>query len=433
MGGNWANWAGNVAFRAVRSARPASVDELRALVASSERIRALGAGHSFSAIADTTATQVRLDALPPIIDINHDEATVTVSAGLRYADFGEALHRAGFALANLASLPHITVAGAVATGTHGSGDTLRNLADAVVGLRAVGAGGELIALREGDDDFPGAVVAIGALGIVTELTLRLEPSFTVAQEVRVDVPLDELAASWDEVFAAAYSVSAFTTYGSGTANVFLKRRTDRASGGWLGGRQATAPVHPIPDVDAAACTVQFGVPGPWHERLPHFRPDVTPSAGQELQSEFFLPRPAAQAGLAALRQLGDVLAPVLRIGELRTIRGDELWLSPAYGRDTVGFHFTWVLDPAKVLPVVSTVEDALLPLGARPHWGKVTTLDPGQMVARSPRGAAFVALARRLDPGATFGNDFTDALLATAPVASPVAAAPVAASTAMEL
>jgi xylitol oxidase len=407
----WANWAGNVVYQAVRSERPESLEELRAVVAGSERVRAVGSGHSFSTIADTTATLVRLDGLPPVIRIDAEAGTVTVSAGLRYADIGEPLHRAGFALANLASLPHISVAGAVATGTHGSGDRLRNLADAVVGLRLLGAGGESFALRQGDADFPGAVVALGALGIVTEVTLRIEPTFMVAQEVRVDVPLDELAASWDDVFAAAYSVSAFTTY-SGVANVFLKRRSTMDTSGWSGGRTADAPVHPIPGVDPVACTAQLGVPGPWHERLPHFRHDLTPSAGQELQSEFFLPRSAAVAGLEALRGLAGRLAPVLQTAEIRTIRSDELWLSPAYGRDTVGFHFTWVLDPPRVLPVVAAVEEALLPLGARAHWGKITTVEPAAMLATFPRAADFVALVRRLDPSGVFANAYTDALLA---------------------
>jgi xylitol oxidase len=414
----WANWAGNVVYQAVRTVSPRSIDELRAVVASGERVRAMGSGHSFSAIADTTATLVRLDLLPPVIDIDADRRTVRVSAGLRYADLGAPLHRAGFALANLASLPHISVAGAVATGTHGSGDRLCNLADAVTALRLVGAGGEDIELREGDAGFPGAVVSLGALGIVTELTLRIEPTFTVAQEVRLDVPLDELADSWEEIFAAAYSVSAFTTYASGAANVFLKRRSDVDISGWSGGRRADGPVHPIPGVDATACTTQLGVSGPWHERLPHFRPDLIPSAGQELQSEFFLPRAATAAGLAALRGLSDQLAPVLQIGEIRTMRGDELWLSPAYGRDTVGFHFTWVLDPPRVLPVVAAVEEALLPLGARAHWGKITTWEPSAMIGAYPRAGDFVALADRLDPDRRFGNAYTDAVLDAVPAST---------------
>jgi xylitol oxidase len=405
------NWAGNITFQAVRLVRPGSIDELRTVVADSDRVRALGTGHSFSPLADTTGTLVRLSALPNSIGI--DASTVTVPAGLPYSDIAGLLHAAGFALANLASLPHITVAGSVATGTHGSGDTLRNLAAAVVGLRLVTAAGDVLSLSTSDADFAGAVVSLGALGIVTELTLAIEPTFTVAQEVRLDVPLDEVASAWDDVFGAGYSVSVFTDYASGLGRVWLKRRLDGPAGsGWLGGRPATITEHPVPGADPAACTAQLGVPGPWHERLPHFRPDLVPSMGDELQSEFFVPRWAAPAALSALRTLGSAITPVLHIAEIRTIKGDDMWLSPAYGRDSVGFHFTWIRDVSAVAPVVSLVEKALVPLEARPHWGKVTTLAPAQIMAGYPRAADFAALRARLDPAAKFANALTSALFA---------------------
>lgn len=404
------NWAGNIEFQAVRLAQPASLDELRDLVVSSDRVRVLGTGHSFNALADTTGTLIRLDRLPMSIRIDESSATATVPAGARYAEVAAELHRAGYALANLASLPHITVAGAVATGTHGSGDRTRTLADAVVGVEFVDASGEVRRLSVGDADFPGAVVSLGALGVVTQLTLRIEPSFTVAQEVRLDVPLDAIAGAWDEVFGAAYSVSAFTDYASGTARVWLKRRMDMPTPTWAGGRAADAPVHPVPGVDPVACTPQLGVPGPWHERLPHFRPDLVPSAGDELQSEYFVARADAPAALAALRGIAARVAPVLHIAEIRTIAADELWLSPAYGRDSVGFHFTWIRDAAAVLPVVDLVEEVLLPLGARPHWGKVWRADPASVVARYPRAGDFAALRQRLDPTGTFANAYTTAL-----------------------
>lgn len=406
------NWAGNVPFQAVRLVEPGSVDELCTLVAGSDRIRALGSGHSFSTVADTTGILVRLPSRMTPIEVDASRSTVTVPAGARYSDVVGPLQESGFALANLASLPHITVAGAVATGTHGSGDRLGNLATAVVGLEFVDGSGSVVTLHAGEPDFTGAVVSLGALGIVTRVTLRIEPSFDVAQEVRLDVPLDEIAGAWDAVFGAGYSVSAFTDYASGVARVWVKRRTDGTGSGWSGGRPAVTAVHPVPSADPAACTPQLGVPGPWHERLPHFRPDLVPSAGDELQSEFFVPRPAAPAALAELRAIADRVAPVLHIAEVRTIAADELWLSPAYGRDSVGFHFTWIRDLDRVLPVVRLVESALMPLDARPHWGKVWTVDPATVLARYPRADDFVALRRRLDPQDTFANPYTTALLA---------------------
>jgi alditol oxidase len=404
------NWAGNIEFQAVRLAQPRSLDELCSLVAGSERIRALGAGHSFSAVADTTGTLVELSLLDQKISIDASAQTVTVPAAARYAEIAGPLHDAGFALANLASLPHITVAGAVATGTHGSGDGLGSLATDVVGLEFVDASGSVRTLAANDPDFPGAVVSLGALGIVSRVTLRIEPSFTVAQSVRLDVPLDEIAEAWDDVFGAAYSVSAFTHYASGTARVWLKRRMDMTGSGWSGGRAAEVAQHPIPTVDPSACTTQLGVPGPWHERLPHFRADVVPSVGDELQSEFFVPRAAAPSALAQLRGLADRVAPVLQTSELRTIAADRLWLSPAHGRDSVGFHFTWIRDLERVLPVVALVEAALLPLGARPHWGKVYTVDPAAVLAGYSHAGDFAALRRRLDPAGRFANPYTTAL-----------------------
>ncbi|ONK10224.1 FAD-binding protein [Streptomyces sp. MP131-18] len=412
------NWAGNITYGAARVHRPASLDELRRIVSAASQVRTLGTGHSFNLIADTPGDLVRADGLPRRAEIDRERGTVTVSAGLRYAEVAEELHAEGFALANLASLPHITVAGSVATGTHGSGDGRQGLASAVAGLELVGPEGDLVTLsRNADPDrFPGAVVSLGALGVVTALTLDIEPAFEVAQWVHVDVPLDALADRFDEITGAAYSVSTFTDWHSGRGTVWLKRRTDRQGGGdeaadWLGGRPATAPWHPIPGMPAEFCTRQLGEPGPWHERLPHFRPEFTPSRGEELQSELFLPRAAAPAAFAALRGLGAELAPVLQVSEVRTVARDELWLSPAQGRDTVAVHFTWLKDTEAVLPVVAAVEERLLPLGARPHWGKVTAAAPADVAARFPRLPDFRRLVLDHDPAGRFRNDFVARLL----------------------
>ncbi|MFF4370543.1 FAD-binding protein [Streptomyces sp. NPDC001594] len=406
------NWAGTLTYRARRLHRPTSLAELRALVAGAERIRALGSGHSFSRVADSRHELVRLDGLPPVFEIDSVRRTVTVGAGMRYADIIGPLHRAGHALANLASLPHISVAGSVATGTHGSGDGNRCLSAAVSGLELIAPDGSAVTLdREGrPGDFDGAVVALGALGIVTRVTLDLEDAFDVAQEVRVDVPLDEIAARFDEVFAAAYSVSAFTDWRSEGAAVWLKRRVGRADSGWSGGRPADRPLHPVPGMPADSSTGQLGRPGPWFERLPHFRPELVPGAGAELQSEYYLPRSQAARAFAALRGIGHVLAPLLHVAEVRTVRADGLWLSPAYRRDAAAFHFTWVKDPDRVAPAIAAVEEALLPLGARPHWGKVTLLSPERLVALYERAADFARLADELDPGRVFGNELTDRL-----------------------
>jgi xylitol oxidase len=402
------NWAGNVTFRAAHIHRPTSADELRELVARRPKIRALGTGHSFNLIADGTADLVRVDGLPGTVEIDRDRSTVTVAAGLRYAEVAVALERAGFALANLASLPHISVAGSVATGTHGSGDTQRNLAAAVAALTLVAPDGTVVEVHRDSD--PGAIVALGALGIVTALTLDIEPTFQVAQQVYRNVPLTEIAASFDDVYGSAYSVSAFTTWASGRAVVWQKRRVDGDEPAWRGAQPATEPVNPVPGMPATNATRQLGVAGPWHERLPHFRPEFTPSAGEELQSEFFLPRTEAATAIAAVREIGELIASVVQVSEIRTIRGDDLWLSPAYHRDSVAFHFTWIKDMLAVGPVLAQLEQRLLPLGARPHWGKVTSIPAARIVADYACAGDFAALLRRFDPDGKFRNSFVDDL-----------------------
>ncbi|WP_174546450.1 FAD-binding protein [Nocardiopsis dassonvillei] len=405
------NWAGNVTFGSPRVHRPRTLDELRRVVRDSPRIRALGSGHSFNLVADSDADLVRLDGLPAETEIDPERRTVTVTAGTRYAELVTALHGRGFALANLASLPHISVAGSCATGTHGSGDGQRCLSAAVRAVQLLGPDGDLGWLsRDADPEvLPGAVVALGALGVVTRLSLEIEPAFTMTQRVRVGVALDEVADHVDDVFGAAYSVSLFTDW-LGEGSVWLKQRTDRPGGAWRGGRPASGPVHPVPGMPPEPSTEQMGAVGPWHERLPHFRPELEPSAGRELQSEFYVPREAAGAAFAALRGIGHLLAPALYVAEVRTVRADDLWLSPAHGRDCVTFHFTWLPDPRAVAPVLAAVEERLLPLGARPHWGKLTAMDPADITARYERAADFERLARALDPGGKFRNAFTDAL-----------------------
>jgi len=400
-----ANWAGNVTFSAARVHHPATEDELAGIVAGARRVRALGTGHSFSRIADTAGDLVAMDRLPRTVEIDPAAHAVTVAAGVTYAELAARLHRKGLALASLASLPHISVAGSVATGTHGSGDRLPCLSAAVRGLSLMGPDGAQAELRRGDPGFDGAVVALGALGVVTRLTLDVEPAFEVSQRVYERVPLDELSSQFDAALGAGYSVSAFTGWRDGQACVWVKQRPGYPGTGWRGQHPAGQNVHPVPGMPPGHCTEQLGVPGPWHERLPHFRPEQPPGAGRELQSELYLPRHTAPAAMAALRELGEQLAPVLHISEVRTVRADDLWLSPACRRDSVTFHFTWIRDTAAVLPAVTAVEERLLPLGARPHWAKLTTTAPDQVLAGYEQADAFRGLMRRLDPGGKFRTE----------------------------
>jgi xylitol oxidase len=399
------NWAGNITFNAEHVHRPTSLDELRALVSESSRVRALGTGHSFSPIADTTGELISVASLPPEIELS--DGTVSVAGGVRYGELAVRLQELGFALHNLGSLPHISVAGACATGTHGSGVANGNLSTAVSALELVTAGGDLVELsRAADGDrFAGAVVGLGRLGIVTRLTLDVQPTFEVDQHVYEDVPPGE----FEEILSSAYSVSLFTTWrGAHFDQVWVKRRLDAGPAAWRGAKPADGPRHPVPGMSPVHCTPQLGVPGPWHERLPHFRLGFTPSSGEELQSEYLVPRAAAAEALKALDGIRDRIAAVLQISEIRTIAADDLWLSPSHRQDSVAFHFTWIKDHDAVAPVLRLIEERLTGLGARPHWGKLFSTAPQVVSGMYERLPDFRRLCHELDPQGKFANAFTD-------------------------
>lgn len=411
-------WAGNFAYSARRLLEPASLDELRREVAASPRLRTLGTRHSFSAVADTTGDLVSVARLPQRIEIDRAARTATVSAGLRYGEIVPGLDAAGLAVANLGSLPHISVAGASSTGTHGSGDGNRVLASSVAALELVTAAGDVVHLDRDDARFAGAVVALGRLGVVTALTLDLVPAFEVRQVVDLGLPADAALEHLEALFAGAYSVSLFTQWTDPWQfDVLSKQRVDVTPADMptvaqeLGARPSPAPWHPVPGMPTENSTEQLGVPGRWYARLPHFKLEFTPSSGDELQSEYFVARAGARAALEAVATVRDVLAPVLQVSEIRSIAADEMWLSPASGRDTVALHFTWVGDTAAALPAVRAVEEVLAPLGARPHWGKVFTTPATTVRGLYPRIADAAALAAEFDPAGAFRNAFVEEFL----------------------
>jgi xylitol oxidase len=405
------NWARSHTYRAGSLLQPRTIEELQEQVAASSRLRALGSRHSFTDLADTSGDLVTIAGIDPRIEIDTDERTVTVGGGIRYGDLATVVHEAGWALHNLASLPHISVAGAIATSTHGSGDTNGTLAAAVARLELVTASGELLTLRRGDPDFDGAVVSLGALGVVTRVTLDIQPTFEVRQDLYDDLAWSSLLSDLDGITGSAYSVSVFTDWlGDSIGTVWLKSRMDAAAPPLelAGARRQTADRHMLPDQEAVNVTLQGGVPGPWNDRLAHFKLGFTPSKGEELQSEYLVPRRNAVAAIEAVRTLGSRIAPLLLITELRTMSADTLWLSGAYETDAVGIHFTWKQLPDEVHALLPEIEELILPLGARPHWGKVFTSLRADIEPLYPRLSDFRTLAARLDPERKFGNDFLE-------------------------
>ena len=399
------NWSGTHAYRAARIRRPASVEEVQEIVAGAPRVRVLGSRHSFTDLADS-AELVDLSGLPA--DIAVEDRTVSLGAAAKYGELARVLQAEGLALHNLASLPHISVGGAIATATHGSGDANGNLASAVAALELVRSDGELVRLRRGDPDFDGVVVGLGALGAVTRVTLDVEPAYEVRQRVFERMRWDALLEHFDAIVAGGYSVSVFTRWGADVEQVWVKSRVtdapEEVRDELFGAVAATVDRHPIIGLDAVNCTAQLGVTGPWWDRLPHFRMGFTPSAGDEIQSEFFVARDRAVGAIEALRGLGDRLEPLLLVSEIRTIAADPLWLSPQYRQDTASLHFTWKREPEAVERALHDVEAALRPLAARPHWGKAFVARAADLAPLYERLPEFVALMGRLDPRGAFRN-----------------------------
>ncbi|MFM6848561.1 MAG: D-arabinono-1,4-lactone oxidase [Terrabacter sp.] len=408
------NWAGNHTYRA-RIERVRSVEHLQEVVAAAPRVRALGSRHSFTDLTDITDAEgvlVSLADLPTTVDVDPASCTARVTGRAAYGDVATQLHAAGWALGNLASLPHISVAGAVATGTHGSGVENGSLATAVASVDVVGPDGEVRTVSRGDADFAGSIVSLGALGVVTALTFDIEPTYDVRQDVYTGLGWDSLAENVEEITRSAYSVSLFTRWtDAGIEQVWRKSRVDEAPPDLHGALPSDRTVHMLEGAPTESVTEQGGAFGPWLDRLPHFRMQFTPSRGEELQSEYLLPRVDALVAIERLRALGPRIAPVLQVSELRTVAADEHWLSSSYGHDVLGVHFTWLRDEERVYAVLPAIEEALLPLGARPHWGKCFVAGSDAIAPLYPRMADFRALRDRVDPDRVFGNAWLDRVI----------------------
>jgi xylitol oxidase len=411
------NWAGNLRYAATAIHRPSSVPELQELIACAERVRALGTRHSFSAVADSPGVLVALDRLAPDVTIDPAAMTATVGAGTTYGALADRLEASGYALHNMGSLPHISVAGATATGTHGSGDGNGILATAIAAVELVTADGSLHTVDRSSADLPAIAVGLGAFGVITRLTLDIRPSYLVRQDVYRGAPWDTVLAELDEVMASAYSVSLMTGFdGPVVWWIWQKTRVDAewpAAGGppavasRFGGSWDDDANLPVPN----SLNTRAGIPGPWSQRLPHFRLDAPPSVGgDELQTEYFVGREHGAAALRVLRSLGAQIAPHLHAAEIRTVAADELWLSPAYRRDCLAIGFTWRRHPAEVDALLAVIQDALRPFEPRPHWGKLFRVE-AELSPLFPRLPDFLRLAGRYDPLGKFWNPFLHRVL----------------------
>jgi alditol oxidase len=407
------NWAGNYRYSTDNLYLPESVEEVQKIVRNCRKLKPLGARHSFNGIADSTENQISLKKMVKM-SLDANARTVTVESGVTYGQLAPYLDSHGFALHNLASLPHISVVGARATGTHGSGIKNGNLSTAVSALELVTADGEIVKLsRERDGEhFQGAVVDLGALGVMTKVTLDVQPTFEMRQVVYENLPFSQLEKHLDEIFSAGYSVSVFTDWQNHRATqVWIKSRVEAGRNAeiapeFYGATLAKKKLHPLAGHSAENCTDQMGIPGPWYERMPHFRMNFTPSSGAELQTEYFVAREQAWDAIRAVERLRDEITPHLFITELRTIAADTFWMSEAYKRPSLAVHFTWKPEWPEVKDVLPQVESALAPFDARPHWAKLFTMPGSRIKPLYERLPDFQALVRHYDPSGKFRNRF---------------------------
>jgi xylitol oxidase len=408
------NWAGNLTYSTSKVFEPKTVEEVQDIVSRCNKLRALGTRHCFNPIADSNENLISTRNLNQIMPIDTSSKTITVGAGVRYGEFCKDLHNQGFAIHNLASLPHISVAGACATATHGSGVKNGNLATPVSAIELVTGKGEIVSLSREKDAaiFYGAIVNLGALGVVTKVTLDLLPAFSMRQDVYLNLPMAQLEKHFDEIMSAGYSVSLFTDWQTSNINqVWIKQvtnegETQTAEKEFFGAQSATRNVHPIIEISAENCTEQMGVTGPWYDRLPHFKMGFTPSSGEELQAEYFVPRQRAIEAIKAVETLRNEIKPLLMITEIRTIAADNLWMSPCYHQDSVAIHFTLNQNREGVDTLLPKIEEKLSPFGVKPHWGKLFTIPPATLQTRYEKLEDFRKLIVQYDPAGRFTNDF---------------------------
>ena len=409
------NWAGNLEYGTDRVFSPKSVQEVQDLVRKYDKLKVQGTRHSFNTIADSKENLLSLKSLDEIT-ISKDAKTVAVGAGVNYGQLARHLSSNGYAVHNLASLPHISVVGACATATHGSGVTNGNLATAVAALELITGAGEVVTLsREKDgEQFLGAVVGLGGIGLITKTTLDIQPTFNVRQDVYENLPLEQLKDNFESVMSAGYSVSLFTDWqNKNISQVWIKSKIEegvpnKMAPEFYKATYQTRNMHPITALSAENCTEQMGVAGPWHERLPHFRMDFTPSSGVELQSEYFVPREQGYEALLAVETLSDKIGPHLLISEIRTIDADNLWMSTCYQRPSMAIHFTWKQDWRAVKALLPLIEEKLAPFNARPHWAKLFTLTPARLKSLYEKLPDFQNLMQQYDPHGKFRNEFLD-------------------------
>lgn len=421
----WSNWAGNQTARPTSIHNPTSEDELSHLVAlaaqNGQKVKAVGAGHSFTAAAVATHHLVRLDHLKNLIDVDRSQGTVTVQAGIHLYDLNELLFSLGLALPNLGDIAYQTISGSIATSTHGTGRHLTGLAGQVSGLRLIAGDGSVMDLSatKHADLFQAAQVNVGALGIISQVTLNVVPSFRL-QATEGAQRLDAVLENLDELVDTNDHYEFFWIPHTKWALTKANNRT-------------TDPVH-IPSqfrrwyADTFLSNYAFGAVC----RLGRFRPSLIPRLATALPSsgvstyvdesyrvftsqrlvrfvemEYAIPRAHCAEALNRIRRIIDergylVSFPV----EVRFTAADEIPLSTAHGRESA-YIAVHMYKGMEFEPYFRDVAAIMADYGGRPHWGKMHYLGASELSALYPRWNDFIKARDRLDPLRTFANDYT--------------------------
>ncbi|OKH85995.1 FAD-linked oxidoreductase [Mycobacterium sp. ST-F2] len=430
MTNHWTNWGRCASAQPAEVLRPSTVADVCAVIAraaaSGRRVKVVGSGHSFTGIAVAPDIQMDLGALAGLIDVDRDRKRVTVAGGTPLWQLTRLLAGHGLALENMGDIDRQTIAGAISTGTHGTGVTFGGLATQVVGLTLVSDAGELVHIDEFSDLLPAARVGLGALGIIVEATLQCVPSFAIHAEERVE-PVDEVVANFDErctqtdhfeFFWFPHTDVAFTK-----ANIRLPAYTAPQSAGrvsqWieeelvengvLGAICAVGSALP-----ATVPVLNRAVTGLLSDRAHTQRSDrvfTSPRRVRFREMEYAVPYESVGAAFDEVRAMIDERG--WRIGfpiEVRAAAADENWLSTAYGRDTayIAVHRYVRDDPTEYF---AAVEQIMRRYDGRPHWGKMHGRTAADLRGSYPRFDDFLAVREKLDPSRTFANDYLQQVL----------------------
>ena len=430
--GTWRNWAGNVTATPARWERPASIDEIvRAVTtagAEGRCVRAVGSGHSFTPIAVAPGVALDLSGWTGIVAADTRTGLVTVRSGTRLRELNADLHWLGLALANLGDIDVQTVAGALSTGTHGTGAALGGLATQIEALQLVLADGSIVtcSARERPDLFAAARVGLGALGIITEVTLRCVPAFALAAEEGPE-PVEDVITRFGEL-AAAHDHFEFYWIPNGR-NALVKQNNRLPAGQQAAPLSAARRFYEYEVMENAA----FGLLCRAGRRAPRIIPRLnritsaalsrrsysdhshrvftTPRRVRFVESEYAIPAATAPEVLDELRREVPKLAdPVMFPVEVRVAAADDIWLSTAQGRPSayVAIH------QYRGLPYeayFALFESVVARVGGRPHWGKMHTLDAARLRELYPHFGDFAAIRDEVDPDGRFTNPYLDRVL----------------------